>query len=167
MAPYSHLDGDRRVPERRIQTQMPNPKGPSMTKNRHSHVLPAVAVGVLLIAALALSACSSQASASSRTGAKAAVATASTAAATPAAKTPIQVAAPVAAAPAAVAPAPAGPDARSVISGKCTRGCHQAAKVLGYRAGSASQAQSIVSSMTKKGGLTQAEAQAIVAYYSN
>jgi hypothetical protein len=112
-----------------------------MMKNRHARVLPAVAVSGLLIAALALSACSSQVSASSRTGAKAAVATASTAAATPAA-------------PAAAA-APAGPDAQSVILDKCTGSCHKAAKVLGYRAGSASQAQSVVASMTKKGGLTQ------------
>jgi len=140
-----------------------------MMKNRHSHVLPAVAVGVLLIAALALSACSSQASASSQTGAKAAVPTASTAATTPAAKTPVQAAAPAAATPAApaAAAAPAGPDAQSVIQNKCTGGCHKAAKVLGYRAGSASQAQSVVASMTKKGGLTQAEAQALVVYYSN
>ena len=133
-----------------------------MTKDTSSRVLSAVAVSGLMIVALALAACSPQTSAGSQTGASAPKQVA------PAAPAPAPAAVPAAAPPAApAAAAPAGPDAQSVIQAKCTGGCHQAQKVLAYRAGSATQARSVVSSMTKKGGLTPAAAQAIVAYYAN
>jgi hypothetical protein len=134
-----------------------------MTKNRFLRVLPAAAVAMLMMAAVVLAAWSSKpASASLGVVPVPATATAPVSIATPAAPTqaaPVPVTAVVA--PAAAA----GPDAQSVIQSKCT-GCHSASKLLSYRAGSASQAQAIVASMTKKGGLTQAEAQAIVALYS-